>query len=1266
MAEDDSFAVSEFSLNDDQHLPFAVGQFVMAQYMEDSEWYRAEIIEHDEIEDVFVVVFTEYGNEQECTVDMLQHIAGDDEQEEERAEAARKQQEAKEEEERKKKAAAAKKPPAKRASAAVTVDDPFGEDVPAVAPKKKAEPVAAPAAKKSPEPPRKSVAAAEPAAAPTVKKSPEPPRKSVIAPPVGRREAAEKRRKQGKGKPASSTYDDDESVLHGVDDIDAIVETAEGELFASLDKLEKSKSGQDLVMLASTLSELAVLPCTPASDAKELWNKALGAASRALQADPESTGVMTQSAHLLLRSALYLAASGDGEGAELAFQEAATKYRSVFDLAPVRIVLKYIVLALSRAPSINLHHFLGLFDNGYSRALMRSQEEKTYNQIIEHHVTKLSELSFAGVAYPLFRAHCFGVLRMVVVGMAIAVTDDLPEDQAALLLHAWDSMVRLEKGDEASLLGLYLLKLNDEADIGILAEAIAGIREYVVRCNYDKLAETVADVDEDGLMEMANTELEEVLMGMSEYDPNEVLRSMRGMQADLLQLEVKQAGPTVSLALRDVDLEDLFAVARDRFELSQFFAARTYAGLLQDKASVAKVTQAICADANGPRLLAFLCVNDNPATSKVAAEALALVAENAKKKADLEPMGLVEAAVYLLSHPTLSVVASAVGVLSSLSSDEACKEAIMRVRKQLGPALLDQVFCSDTELVKAIACFVIKFFGVSDKDSATDFAIEMIPDIIQEDLDDVVEVLARELPKKKLAPAAPKKEAAVAPPPSKKEAPVASAASKKAPLEKGKPEKEVVRGRGFTQQIEAKFNKGDFGDTEILSGGDSENDEVHLDPEAQEELERELAGMDDFDEGNLSHQSMIEAQELEDTGEDARIVALLKMGAALEDQVDVRLDENDVDGAEDLVDQAIVKYQLLLKLSPNSHIGLRRMADALLRKAEFRDGGEADELYARAIELYDKDIAVHDVEESYSHKVQAMIDRAKNKAAEEEPKGVFTVTRKLLAEAKQAAGHVKERDSYVGAINEVLTYCRLQADAKKEASKTARESTAKPSSGGSQALSPKAPAKASDAAPKAVAPQAVKPPTAVKAAAPALSAKPTAPKATNPDAILRKGSVLVTQKKAGTTTDKPSLTASGSMTQKKGGQAAGEKERLQAALAAKKPMSKVGKLFKEGGGKSLLGRKTWKERLFELSESSLEYYEKSNKTEKPKGAISLYEVTTARSVTMANKSYCFEVVTESRKFPIQAQSDTDKEEWIKVRCTTLLESSLTHFFPLRQ
>jgi hypothetical protein len=114
--------------------------------------------------------------------------------------------------------------------------------------------------------------------------------------------------------------------------------------------------------------------------------------------------------------------------------------------------------------------------------------------------------------------------------------------------------------------------------------------------------------------------------------------------------------------------------------------------------------------------------------------------------------------------------------------------------------------------------------------------------------------------------------------------------------------------------------------------------------------------------------------------------------------------------------------------------------------------------------------------------------------------------------------------------------------------------------------------------------------------------------------------------------------------------ASGEKEKLQKALSEKKAIKKVGKLLKvrffvrffcvvlfihlctgvvflqEGGGKSLLGRKNWKERLFELSESALEYYEKSNETESPLGSVSLYEVTSVKvcpSVVVVG--FCFEV-----------------------------------------
>ncbi len=333
---------------------------------------------------------------------------------------------------------------------------------------------------------------------------------------------------------------------------------------------------------------------------------------------------------------------------------------------------------------------------------------------------------------------------------------------------------------------------------------------------------------------------------------------------------------------------------------------------------------------------------------------------------------------------------------------------------------------------------------------------------------------------------------------------------------------------------------------------------------------------------------------------------------------------------------------------------------------------------------------MHD-EYSRHHKVQAMIDRAKNKAAEEDAKGVFNVTRKLLAEAKQAAAliNVEEREDFITAINEVLTYCRMQTDAKKEsetrkattsASVVSPSPSAAPAPAGAGAAQKPAQAATSTAVKKAeersngTAPAAA----SVKAANPKAFTAPasqidddvddesssngTGAKMANSNVMVRKASMMVTQKKPATVTTAPvNSTASASApnapglkkaattmnaAQKKGSTLS-EKERLVAALSAKKVLSKVGKLQKEGGGKSLLGRKTWKERLFELSESSLEYYEKSNTTEKPLGTISLHDVSTARSCTVANKSFCFEVVTAERTLQIQAASDVEKEEWVR-------------------
>jgi hypothetical protein len=65
---------------------------------------------------------------------------------------------------------------------------------------------------------------------------------------------------------------------------------------------------------------------------------------------------------------------------------------------------------------------------------------------------------------------------------------------------------------------------------------------------------------------------------------------------------------------------------------------------------------------------------------------------------------------------------------------------------------------------------------------------------------------------------------------------------------------------------------------------------------------------------------------------------------------------------------------------------------------------------------------------------RAMIDRAKNKAAQEDAaKSMsFAGTRKLLSDAKQTAVQGSDSESLTQIITEVQNYCRLQIDSRKK------------------------------------------------------------------------------------------------------------------------------------------------------------------------------------------------------------------------------------------
>ncbi len=224
---------------------------------------------------------------------------------------------------------------------------------------------------------------------------------------------------------------------------------------------------------------------------------------------------------------------------------------------------------------------------------------------------------------------------------------------------------------------------------------------------------------------------------------------------------------------------------------------------------------------------------------------------------------------------------------------------------------------------------------------------------------------------------------------------------------------EARRGRGYTQQIEAKFAETGVGKTLRIAekkkpasrmtltksaakaaavaraeeeeqeeeGGSEEGEAAGaLSPEAVAEVERELEnGGQAVDESLLGERDRAQIERLVETKADPRVLALFKasslccagmcfvcfqpclffwqMGTALESQMAASMEVDDVGSAEELVDAAVAKYSALLLLDGTNHCALRRLAAALVRKAEFREGEAADFAYERAIAAFDKDAA---------------------------------------------------------------------------------------------------------------------------------------------------------------------------------------------------------------------------------------------------------------------------------------------------------------------
>eukprot|EP01091_Cochliopodium_minus_P007110 TRINITY_DN1703_c0_g3_i1.p1 TRINITY_DN1703_c0_g3~~TRINITY_DN1703_c0_g3_i1.p1 ORF type:complete len:1270 (-),score=368.60 TRINITY_DN1703_c0_g3_i1:54-3827(-) len=123
------------------------------------------------------------------------------------------------------------------------------------------------------------------------------------------------------------------------------------------------------------------------------------------------------------------------------------------------------------------------------------------------------------------------------------------------------------------------------------------------------------------------------------------------------------------------------------------------------------------------------------------------------------------------------------------------------------------------------------------------------------------------------------------------------------------------------------------------------------------------------------------------------------------------------------------------------------------------------------------------------------------------------------------------------------------------------------------------------------------------------------------------------------------------------------KEKLQSDLNKIRPISMSGKLIKQGAGNTTFGRKSWKDRIFVLSEKYLRYYVK-NANELPKGEIPLEDITAVKVYKITGKDHAFAITTINRFYPIVASTEGELKEWVdsinwnmnRIRLQTKLKS----------
>merc|ERR1711879_1138061 len=89
----------------------------------------------------------------------------------------------------------------------------------------------------------------------------------------------------------------------------------------------------------------------------------------------------------------------------------------------------------------------------------------------------------------------------------------------------------------------------------------------------------------------------------------------------------------------------------------------------------------------------------------------------------------------------------------------------------------------------------------------------------------------------------------------------------------------------------------------------------------------------------------------------------------------------------------------------------------------------------------------------------------------------------------------------------------------------------------------------------------------------------------------------------------------------------------------------AGQCVKRGGGSSALGRKSWKERYFELTEATFKYYTEEGGEEK--GGCDCKNLVSVKTTEVDGNKFHFEVKMKGRVLHMYAPSAYERSKWVQ-------------------